>query len=136
MLTTQQRAMLERLEHGFAWEWHKDPQQDDVLRYLMGRGLCRAREDIRPGWLELTEAGKNLLRELREQEAAQSQKQAAEETAEAKRLQERHEDNANAERRYRTQNKISVVMPLVTFVLGLLVEHFAGVIQLVLSLFG
>lgn len=134
-MTSDQRRILEQLEHGFVWEWHKDPQQDDVLRYLMDKGLCRAREDIRPGWLELTEAGKKLLRELREQEAAQSQKQAAEEAAEAKRLQERHEDNANAERRYRTQNKISVIMPLITFVLGLLVEHFAGVIRLVLSLF-
>lgn len=104
----------------------------------MGLCLGKEREIIClewPGWLELTEAGKKLLRELREHEAAQSQKQAAEEAAEAKRLQERHEDNANAERRYRTQNKISVIMPLITFVLGLLVEHFAGVIRLVLSLF-
>ena len=134
-MTADQRRILEQLEHGFEWEWHRDPHSDDALRYLMEQGLCHAREDIRPGWLELTEKGKTLLRELREQEAAQNQKKAAEETAEAKRLQERHEDYANEERRYRTQNKISVIMPLVTFVIGLLMEHFAGVVEFFLTLF-
>ena len=62
-MTADQRRILEQLEHGFEWEWHRDPQSDDVLRYLMEHGLCHAREDIRPGWLELTEKAKEFLME-------------------------------------------------------------------------
>ena len=56
-------------------------------------------------------------------------------TAEAKRLQERHEDHANEERRHRTQNQIAIVMPLITFALGLLVEHFFQIVGFLFSVF-
>ncbi len=48
------------------------------------------------------------------------------------------EKEAEDKRQQRFQNKVSVVsavMPFITFVLGLLVEHFAGVIRFLSSLF-
>ena len=48
------------------------------------------------------------------------------------------EKDAKQERQQRFQNKISiasVLVPLVTFFLGILVEHFAGIVAFVLSLF-
>lgn len=87
-MTSDQREILEQLEHGFVWEWHQDPQQDKMLRYLMDQEICHAREDIRPGWLELTEAGKSLLQEFRQNETIQLRQQSEKEAAEAKRLEE------------------------------------------------
>lgn len=68
------------------------------------------------------------------QASEQAKKQTEQERTEAKRIQERLEDHADAERRYRTQNKISVIMPLVTFFLGMIVEHFAGIVSLAIRL--
>ena len=71
-------------------------------------------------------AGKDLLEAFEEQAAQEEKRQAEKEAAEARRLQERHEDYANAERRYRTQNKISVLgilVPFLTFLLGVYVEY-------------
>lgn len=87
----------------------------------------------------MTDAGTSALlselEALRQNAAEQAKQQAEQERAEAKRIQERLEDRADEERRYRTQNKISIIMPLVTFVLGMIVEHFSGIVSLVSSLF-
>ena len=48
------------------------------------------------------------------------------------------EEQAKNERQQRFQNKIAVatvLVPAITFVLGLVVEHFAGIMSLFLSLF-
>lgn len=86
----------------------------------------------------MTDAGTSALfselETLRQNAAEQAKQQAEQERAEAKRIQERLEDRAEEERRYRTQNKISIIMPLVTFVLGMIVEHCSGIISLVSSL--
>ena len=45
------------------------------------------------------------------------------------------EDYANEERRHRTQNQIAIVMPLITFALGLLVEHFFQIVGFLFAVF-
>lgn len=57
--------------------------------------------------------------------SAEKQEQASkDDRREAIRLKERHEDYSNEERRYRTQNKIAIIIPFITFILGMLIEHF------------
>lgn len=125
---------MERLRRGFQWEWFRDPETDDLLRSLMDEGLCTAREDIAPGMLMLTQKGRVALEGLRKQENEAAKRELDKQRAEAKRIEERRQDHADAERRYRTQNKIAIIMPLVTFALGVLVEHFYGIFNFVSSL--
>lgn len=53
-------------------------------------------------------------------------------------FEQEHQEKAKAERQQRFENKISVasvLVPLITFFLGLVVEYYAGVVGLVVSLF-
>ena len=52
-------------------------------------------------------------------------------------LDEKHKNQAKEERQQRFQNKVSVasvLIPLVTFIFGLIVEHRAGLIEFLASL--
>lgn len=126
-MTREQIAMLERLENGLPWRWHIRPKEDDILRYLMAQGLCRAREDIRPGLLQLTQEGCVLLEAHRDQ-CTQAQKEEADQNAiEALRLKERSEDIATEERRHQeqksTQIKTTLLSSALSFVAGVLAEY-------------
>lgn len=103
--------MLERLGGGVDFRALGEAERETV-RYLESLGLAGAREDHGPGRWELTEGGKRVLdvRALQIGQAAEQQ--------------------AKQERQQRFENKISVanvLVPLFTFVLGLIVEHFDGV---------
>ena len=86
-----------------------------------------------PGYY-ISDLGRATLLTAEAERAKRAEQKATEEAAEAKRLKERREDRADEERRYRTQNRISVIMPIVTFLLGLLVEHFCEIVSSVFSL--
>lgn len=48
------------------------------------------------------------------------------------------QQEAKAERQQRFDNKVSVasvLVPLITFILGLIIEHYAGIVGLLLSMF-
>lgn len=90
---------------------------------------------VHEGFVLVTPAGKASVECSRKETARENQRKADQECTEAKRLQERREDYANDERRYRTQNKIAIIMPFITFVLGVLVEHWTGIAGYVFSLF-
>lgn len=135
MFTNEQAEMLGRLENGMVWVWFQSEREDAILHYLMDKGLCTSREDIAPGQMALTEAGCAALAGLRKQHAEQTKHEREKERAEAVRLKERQQDHADEERRYRTQNKIAIIMPLVTFALGMLVEYFYGVLRFIFSVF-
>lgn len=126
-MTREQIAMIERLEGGLVWEWHTNLEVDDILRYLMDEGICRAREDIRPGLLQLTQEGRILLDAHRDN-CAQAKKEEADQNAqEALRLKERSEDIATEERRHQeqksTQIKTTLLSSALSFVAGVLAEH-------------
>ena len=76
-----------------------------------------------------------LLNDLREAESEEEQNRAEQEAAESKRLAEKIEDHAAQERRHVQQQKVSVVVPLLTFLLGLIADHFSEIISLIASLF-
>lgn len=88
--------------------------------------LCRIR---------LTATGEKDLLAAEEKFRKEAQRNADQQAAEAKRLKERAEDRADEERRYRAQNKIAVFMPIITFVLGIIVEHHVRIIHLLVSFF-
>lgn len=133
MFTKEQIDMLCRLESGCAWRWYQSDRDDGVLRFLLDSGYCAPREDVAPGWIELTEKGRAALADLRVKEAERTDRRREKELTEATRLKERKQDRADEERRYRTQNKIAIIMSFVTFVLGILVEHFYGVFAFLFS---
>lgn len=136
MWTKEQFAMMERLEQGMHWNWFQDSSADEILHFLFGLGIAAARVDKDEDWIELTEKGKAELKAMRKQKAAQAEQEAKEQRAEAKRLKERHEDYANAERRYHGQNKVTMIAALLSFFLGLLAEHFTGVSDIVFGWLG
>lgn len=98
-----------------------------AISYLESVGFCDC-PSLSPPIYWITERGKSKLDEIDRQRAKQTEEKAEKERAEAKRLEERREDHANEERRYRTQNKIAIIMPLVSFFLGVLAEHFFDII--------
>ena len=113
-----------------------------MLQYLEKQKLIRASDNdvfsglsVRPVEWEITPLGLSELSEYEQVAAEKAEQKAEKEATEAKRLQERHEDRADEERRYRTQNKISIIMPIVTFFLGLVAEHFYGILGVLLDIF-
>ena len=138
MYTLQQYQRMERFENGAVWRWHADPAADDVIRFLMDAGLLSSREDLGPGVLSLTEKGRSVLEAKRNHDAEKKEQEAKEENAEAKRLQERNEDHTREERYNRTRNKIAIwaiVVPVLTFFLGMLVESLTGAAGNVIQIF-
>lgn len=115
-MTRQQIDMLKRAEKGVIWD-DQPPDSKTALRYLLNAGLCQWRVDIQSGLIVITESGKAKLSE-------------AEEAAEQK---------AKEESQRKFQNKVSVaqvLVPAVTFILGLIVEFRIGIIGVILQVFG
>lgn len=109
---------------------------NEAIAELLSRGLLHRQRMLSEHLdrLTITTLGREALEREQQQREAAAEHQREKQAAETKRLQERHEDQANDERRYRTQNKIAVIMPLVTFVLGLLAEHFLQITALAAAL--
>ena len=107
----------------------------EIVDYLLSLHLCEMQR-FNPPIVYTTQKGKAVLSDFREKQANKKQEETEKQRAEAKRLIERHEDKADNERRYRTQNKIAIIMPIITFFLGLIVKHFGKVIEYICSLFG
>lgn len=116
----------------FGMSVYKDTEA--AVNELISRGLlsCRPNKLHHLDQLSITPSGSELLEAEHVQHAEAAQRQADQKAAEAKRLEERHQDRADAERRYRTQNKIAVIMPVITFFLGVLAERFFPVSQVIL----
>lgn len=119
-------------------------ETDACIKDLIAQNLlsCEKALDSRDFHLDvlsLTPAGSGLLEELDKHAAQEEQRQAEQEAAEAKRLQERHDDRSREERYHRSQNRVTILAAVVnsflSFVLGLLVEHHAQIIAALLALF-
>lgn len=116
--TKKHYKLMEQLQSGVIWN-DLDKQEQEILRYLDDKKIAEPRAYIQDGLWELSQKGRAILQsrqdELRDQEDAANKE--AKEYSEQKRQQ-------------RFENKISVwnlIAPLVMFVLGVLVEHFAAV---------
>lgn len=119
-------------------------ETDACIKDLLAEHLlsCQKAQDFRDFHLDtlsVTPAGSGLLEELDKHAAQEEQRQAEQEAAEAKRLQERHDDCSREERYQRTQTRVTLLAPVlgscVSFILGLLVEHHAQIISSLIALF-
>lgn len=124
-----------------ALRWIKDnqgahtdelPQEyDETFDWLRHNKLIRCENWFGPGlptWF-LTEDGRALLEKAAKADAEREKREADKKAAETKRLAERADDRAREERYHATQNKIAIIMPLITFFLGMIFEHFARIID-------
>ena len=138
MYTEEQYELMGELEAGLVWVWHQDECTDNILHYLMGEGLCQPREDIRTGWLELTQKGRAALEAYRNRAAKKAEQQAEKDAAESKRLEERREDQSDAERRYHGQNKVAIIAAILSaslgVVFGIAAERFWGIVDTIRAL--
>lgn len=113
-----------------------------MIRYLGELGYIADIENaVLPGitiravaW-EITPRGLDALAEFSEAKAKAAEQKAEKEDTESKRIEERAQDRADAERRYRNQNKITVVLAICNLLLGLLIEHFSGIVGIVVDVF-
>lgn len=111
-LSKGQWEMLGKLRDGVNF-WLLGEAERETVRYLESLGLAGAREDHGPGRWELTEAGKQVL-EVHEVQARQKADEQAEKI-----------------KQQRFQNQISiagVLVPLVIFALGIVVERYKGLV--------
>ena len=92
------------------------PGKKAIVRFLISQGLCEKPVALNQTVIYTSEAGKAYLH---------SQEQIL-------------EQQAKNERQQRFDNKISVLsvlIPLITFIIGVLIEHWVGLIDSFLSLF-
>lgn len=139
MYSDEHYKMLERIEQGFVWIPFENENVDAMLQYFFDEGLIRSREDVTKGFMALTELGKSVLEQKRKERAKAEHESRKEQAREATRLEERHQDRADAERRYRGQNRTaiyaSVISALGGFILGLIAEHFGDIVGFAAKLF-
>lgn len=108
--------------------------------YLI-RGIGVGADGEYYGVYSISDKGRAALLEyeqLCQQRAEKEEQQRQKERREAIRLQERLEDQANEDRRSKNQNKTALLAALISgtsgLLLGILIEHFVRVVDIVLSL--
>lgn len=124
--TEAQYAMMERLLDGVDRD-ALSAREKDIITFLDGEGIAEPRAYVQEGLWVITQKGEAIL-ELHRVELQSRDEQAKKEA----------EQEAKNERQQRFENKISVLnllVPLITFVIGLFVEHFAHIIPAVGAFF-
>ena len=119
--TSDQYAILQRLESGLMYDDLTEAERE-VLRYLDQSGLVQPRADIRDGYYTISQAGARVLAEKR------AELQESEKVAQQYAEQKEHRD---------FQKKITILTSLIAFVsflFGVILEHFAGVIDFLAKL--
>lgn len=153
--TDEQYALIEKLEKGLNYRRLSD-QEQRALHFLDSEGIAQPRADIGEGYYELTENGKRVLagrhrklraaeietrRQLQEIRDRDEEKQRDLWERQRKESQEAAKiarDEAKQEKQQRFENKIAIanlLVPLVTYILGILTEHYAGILDFLVRLF-
>lgn len=115
-------------------------QTDTCIKDLISNGLLACKNDPYPhlSILSITPDGLGLLEKIEIQAAKEEQRRTEKECAESKRLEERLEDHTREEHYHQTQNKVSIaaaiIGPIVSFLLGMITEHYTGIISFFASL--
>lgn len=114
-LTDLQISVLRKTQNGVHYYDDLSPVERSAADFLLKLGFCYVKEFSEPVY-RITEAGKSMLT-LIEKEANKQ---------------------AENKRQQRLQNQFSVasiLVPLVTFILGLIVEHFTELVSCFLNIF-
>lgn len=91
-------------------------EEKDIVRFLQAQGLCEKSASLNQTIMYASQAGKAYL---------SSQEEIL-------------KQQAKNERQQRFDNKISVLsvlVPLITFLIGILLEHWVGLVDFLISLF-
>lgn len=116
-------------------------QADSLLENLIRNGSIILKNPASPALsvVELSpQAESSLLsaeKHMADVAAEKAEQKARNDAAEAVRLAERAQDRSDEERRYHGQNRITIIASLLSFVLGVLVEHFTGIVAFLSSHF-
>lgn len=149
--TANQYAVIEKLEHGLNY-WNLPEEEREIVRYLDRCGISSPRVDLAEGFYLLSESGKQVLEDHRRKIRSakiETKRQLQEIQDRADEKQERRQreldeakkiacNEAKQEEQKRFENKIAIanlLVPIVTYILGLLTEHFAGILGFFLRLF-
>lgn len=114
--TNEQYAMMERFEHGLNVTQLSE-EEKFLFCFLQGENLLQPRADIEDGLFFLSEHGKRVLLERREHLAM---------------LQKEADKDAKQEEHQAFQDKIAianVLVPIGTFILGIVLEHAASIVD-------
>lgn len=128
-LGRERRTAVTSNEDGPSREFDLSPFEggtDSILRYLASQGLVE-QWDRDPDYYRVTHKGWHYAEQL-----------AAEERARLERLEQMRQQQAQQERQQRFENKMSVLnllIPLITFLGGLFLEHHVGIIAFLKKLF-
>lgn len=117
--TNEQYAMMERLKSGVTWDTLNSGERE-TLRYLLADGIAQAREDIQPGYFELSQVGRRRI-ESHNVHIRQEQQ----EKEDARRIAEDEKAAKAAERAtdHRFQNKLATKQTVLTALLGALFSN-------------
>lgn len=123
-------------------------ETNQLLKHLISAGTVSVSDKISPetSIVKLTPDGLSSLllyterllaaeREAMKKAAEDAERKADAERAEAKRIEERTQDRADEERRYHGANKVTIISALLSFIAGVLVEHWAGIFGALAGIF-
>ena len=114
-MTPEQMQMLKRTLAGVDMECCSR-EEIEIIRFLLRQGFCDKPLDFSKPVVYASQQGKAFLHSH----------------------EEKLDQQAKHERQQRFENKISVLsvlVPLITFVIGVFVEHFTGLVDWLISLF-
>ena len=116
--TNEQYRLMDRIKSGIIWD-DLEEQEQEILRYLDDEKIAESRAYIQDGLWVLSQKGQAIL-QTRQDELRVREDVAKKES----------EEYSEQKRQQRFENKISVlnlIAPFVTFVLGVIVEHFTEI---------
>lgn len=154
--TPEQIEIIEKLETGLNY-WKLSGNEQEIVRHFDQSGIAHPRVDIAEGRYELTQTGKQALsdirrkrraaeietrrqfEELQEQELLRQENLRKEKQAKDDHTRELKQQQADREKERRSDRKFQIFLAflqaLLTFVTGVLVEHYLGVVNLIAGFF-
>lgn len=153
--TDKQYEIIELLEAGLIFD-EQSHEIKEILCYLQDQGIANPKAYIADGYYELSEDGKRILedhrrklraakietqrqlQELRRREEEKHLARQEQQLKESKEALKMARDEAKQEKQQRFENKIAIanlLIPLITFILGLVAEHYSGMLEFFLKLF-
>lgn len=148
--TFEQIAIIQKLEVGLNY-WILSEEDQEIVRYLDSVGIAQPRADIELGRYQLTQSGKRLLTDIRQNRISskiktQNEYRELQERYEEKQEMRRKElaaeqkaasDEAKQEKQQAFQNKIAIanlLVPIIVYILGILSEYFGGIVDAIIKL--
>ena len=131
--TESQYAVMEQLANRLIWD-NLTESKKEIVSFLVEEKIAAPRAYIEDGLFVLTERGKCVLEDHRRKILAASE-------AELFRLQQTEKEaseKSKQERQQKFENKIAIanlLIPFVTYILGIITEHYTGIIAFLIELF-